>query len=373
MIGVGIIGAGGIAHAHARAVRDLSGQARLCAVADAGPDRARELARVFSAPKAYADHRELLADPDVQMVIICAPSALHAGMVVDALAAGKAVLCEKPIAVSLAEVDAIEAAQARYGGMASSVFQWRYGEGLAAFRRLVQSGAAGRVLWAQANVLWRRTSDYFASGPWRGTWKGAGGGPLLTLGAHAIDAILSVMAAPRSVCSVAANFIHDVEVEDTSASVIELADGSMASINVTSVNAIDTSRLSFVCEKMYAHSNDSPYEAARWPWELSSADPASRSLIEGLALGGQAREGADLVGMQLRDFVGRLERREQAPVSVAEARKTIECVTAIYKSGFTGSVVPLPISPDDPFYAQMNAGHRFARAPLPPSRSLVYP
>jgi predicted dehydrogenase len=322
MIGVAIIGAGGVAHTHAKAVLDLSG-------------RAREFAAAFSVPTSYADHRELLADPSVEMVIICAPSALHASMVVEALAAGKAVLCEKPIAASLAEIDAIAAAQARYGGMASSVFQWRYGEGLAAFRHLIEQGAAGRLLWAQANVLWRRTAEYYARGPWRGTWKGAGGGPLLTLAAHAIDALLSVMGTPLSVSSVVANLVHDVEVEDTSASVIRFVDGSMASINVTSANAIDTSRLAFVCEKMSACSNDSPYDAARWPWMFTSADPSSRSLIEALTRGAGTKKDIDL----------------------------IELMTAIYKSGFTGSVVQLPISPADPFYAGMSGGHRFPRSP----------
>jgi predicted dehydrogenase len=307
MIGVAIIGAGGVAHTHAKAVLDLSG-------------RAREFAAAFSVPTSYADHRELLADPSVEMVIICAPSALHASMVVEA---------------SLAEIDAIAAAQARYGGMASSVFQWRYGEGLAAFRHLIEQGAAGRLLWAQANVLWRRTAEYYASGPWRGTWKGAGGGPLLTLAAHAIDALLSVMGTPLSVSSVVANLVHDVEVEDTSASVIRFVDGSMASINVTSANAIDTSRLAFVCEKMSACSNDSPYDAARWPWMFTSADPSSRSLIEALTRGAGTKKDIDL----------------------------IELMTAIYKSGFTGSVVQLPISPADPFYAGMSGGHRFPRSP----------
>jgi len=362
MIGVAIIGAGGVAHTHAKAVLDLSDRARLCAVADTNRERAREFAEAFSVPKSYADHRELLADHNVEMVIICAPSALHAGMVVEALAAGKAVLCEKPIAASLAEVDAIAAAQARYGGMASSVFQWRYGEGLAAFRRLIQQGAAGRLLWAQANVLWRRTAEYYANGPWRGTWKGAGGGPLLTLAAHAIDALLSLMGTPHSVSSIVANLVHDVEVEDTSASVIRFVDGSMASINVTSANAIDMSRLTFVCEKMSACSNDSPYDAARWPWMFTSADPSSRSLIEGLTRDAGTKKDIDLIGVQVRDFVAHLDRHEQAPVSVTEARRSIELITAIYKSGFTGSVVQLPISPADPFYAEMNGGHGFPRS-----------
>jgi predicted dehydrogenase len=274
----------------------------------------------------------------------------------------KAVLCEKPIAASLAEVDAITAVQARYGGMASSVFQWRYGEGLAAFRRLIQQGAAGRLLWAQANVLWRRTAEYYANGPWRGTWKGAGGGPLLTLAAHAIDALLSLMGTPHSVSSIVANLVHDVEVEDTSASVIRFVDGSMASINVTSANAIDMSRLTFVCEKMSACSNDSPYDAARWPWMFTSADPSSRSLIEGLTRDAGTKKDIDLIGVQVRDFVAHLDRHEQAPVSVTEARRSIELITAIYKSGFTGSVVQLPISPADPFYAEMNGGHGFPRS-----------
>jgi predicted dehydrogenase len=356
MIAVGIIGAGGIARSHAKAIANMAGRARLYAVADSDESRAREFAGVFSAPKAYGDYRELLSDREVDMVTICTPNALHSGMAVEALAAGKAVLCEKPIAGSLTELDAIAAAQEKYGGVINSVYQWRYGEGLAAFRGLLEQGIPGRILWAQANVLWRRIAEYYASGPWRGSWKGERGGPLLTLASHAIDALLSVMGEPRTVFSVVANFLHDVEVEDASASTVRFSDGSMASINVTSANQTDTSRLHFICERMSALSSDTPYNTSRLPWTFLSADRPTMDRIEQTAGAVPAGTEADLIEVQVRDFIEHLERGKSAPVTVAEARKSIQLITAIYKSGFTGKLVDLPIQPEDPFYAAMNGG-----------------
>ncbi len=362
MIGVGIIGAGSIAGEHAKGLALLPGRAILRAVADSRLERARGFAAEHGVQRSYADYRELLADGEVHMVSVCAPNGLHARIAVDALAAGKAVLCEKPLAGSLSELDQIAAAQSRYGGKVSSVFQWRYGGGLAALRELVDEGVSGRVLWAQANVLWRRTAEYYAAASWRGSWASERGGPLLTLACHAIDALSWLMGEPRSVASFVANFQHDVEVEDTSAAVIRFRDGSMASINVTSANQDDTSRLHFICERMSALSNDTPYATTQLPWTFTSADPSVASRIQQVTRSPVTAGEANLIGVQIRDFITHLERGESAPVSITEARRSLEIVTGIYKSGLTGSPVELPIAASDPFYSQLNGGHALSRA-----------
>jgi predicted dehydrogenase len=301
VIGVGIIGAGGIARAHARAILGISDRARLFAAADTSPERLGGFSAEFSIPKIYGDYRELLADPDIRMVTICTPNGMHAGMAVAALEAGKAVLCEKPIAGSLSEVDAIIAAQARSGGFVSSIFQWRYGNGVSTFRGLLQQGICGRILWAQANVLWRRTAEYYTSGPWRGSWKGERGGPLMTLASHAIDSMASVMAKPIAVSAFLANFLHDVEVEDTAAAVVRFEDGSMASVNVTSSNQSDTSRLEFICEKACVSTSFEPYSTTKWPWTIRSGEASTQALIEKFTRDVKPDTDTDLLALQVRD------------------------------------------------------------------------
>ncbi len=243
----------------------------------------------------------------------------------------------------------------------SSVFGWRYGGGYRAMRELVDGGAAGRVLWAQVNVLWRRTAEYYRSaGGWRGTWKGERGGPLITLAIHAIDAAFSLLAEPREVWAVVDRFTHDVEVEDTSAAVLRLADGGMASVNVTSSSHHESSQAQFVCDRLTASSNLGPYTASEWPWSFHSDDPRTRDLVEAIAARPRPEREESAHLSQIRDFLDRLGRGENGPVSLAEARRSLEVIAGIYKAGFTGRPASLPLPPDDPFYREMNGGHRLA-------------
>ncbi len=359
MIGVGIIGTGGIAQAHAEAILCLSERARIAAIVETDPARARAFAEKHGVGTIAVDRRELLADPAIRMVCICTPNATHASFCVEALEAGKAVLCEKPIAGSLAELDLIMDACRRTGGIVASIFNWRYGGGYRAMRELVKAGATGRVLWAQVNVLWRRTAEYYRSaGGWRGTWKGECGGPLITLGIHAIDAAFSLLAEPREAWAAVDRFTHDVEVEDTSAAVVRLADGGMASVNVTTANHHESSQVQFVCEQLTASSNREPYAAAQWPWSFHSEDPRTRDLIAALTARPRPEREENAHLAQIRDFLDHLERGENGPVTLAEARRSLEVIAGIYKAGFTGRPASLPLSADDPFYREMNGGHR---------------
>jgi predicted dehydrogenase len=357
VIGIGIIGTGGIAHAHAEAIRNLSERARIAAVAETDPARARAFAEKHGVGKIAADHRELLADPAIRMVCICTPNATHPSFCVEALEAGKAVLCEKPIAGSLAELDLIADACRRTGGIVASIFNWRYGGGYRAMRELVEGGAAGRLLWTQVNVLWRRTAEYYRSaGGWRGTWKGERGGPLITLGIHAIDAAFSLLAEPREVWAVVDRFTHDVEVEDTSAAVLRLADGGMASVNVTSSSHHESSQVQFVSEKLTASSNREPYAAAEWPWSFHSEDPGTRDIIAAITARPRPEREENAHLAQIRDFLDHLERGGNGPVTLTDARRSLEVIAGIYKAGFTGRPASLPLSPGDPFYREMNGG-----------------
>ena len=120
--GIGIIGAGGIAEAHLYAYSRVPERATVVALGDVDKDRASRLAAKFGIEAdVVSDYRELLARDDVQAVSVCTPPFLHAEISAAALRAGRHVLCEKPVAATLAELDEIEQAQAESG----RVLRWR--------------------------------------------------------------------------------------------------------------------------------------------------------------------------------------------------------------------------------------------------------
>src|SRR6266567_4879490 len=169
---------------HADAIATLSG-ARLMAVTDV----AAGAATTFAAARGCAAEPgldQLLARPDVDVVCVCVPSGLHAEVGVRAARAGKHLVVEKPIDVSLAAADRlIDAANA--AGVAMTVIsQHRFDPGLVELRGLIDDGALGRLVLGEASTKWYRSQSYYDSGPWRGTWA-LDGGSLMNQGIHYVD------------------------------------------------------------------------------------------------------------------------------------------------------------------------------------------
>ncbi|MEX2080393.1 MAG: Gfo/Idh/MocA family oxidoreductase, partial [Dehalococcoidia bacterium] len=128
---MGLIGAGGIAASHIAGFDALRERARVVAVADTEPRRAMRRAAECGAEQVVTDYRDLLRDPEIDAVDIVTPAATHTPIALEALAAGKHVLCEKPVAGTLAELDRLEAGVAAGGRVFSGVFQYRCGAGAA--------------------------------------------------------------------------------------------------------------------------------------------------------------------------------------------------------------------------------------------------
>jgi len=358
MTRIGIIGTGSIAKTHAIAIQNLDDIASLHAVSDIEKERAEKFAIEYKAKRVYGDYRDLLADNEIDMVCVCTPAFSHAEITIASIQAEKAVLCEKPIAGSLCEIDSVIEAVRKYNGVVNSVFQCRYGQGIQLFKTLQNEGITGKLLLGQVNVFWRRTMDYYNSAPWRGTWKGEMGGALITLAVHAIDAFCMLIDDPVSICSVVETLNHDIETDDTSCSILRLKDGGMASINVTSNNQTEESLLKLICEHVIAISNTAPYSPTAWPWTFHSSDKdIQRQLDEHTKnIKPSSKDGSH--EMQIRDFVNHLQKRDEPPVTVYEARRSLEIITGIYKSGITGEIVQFPIEKDDPFYKRINGGYK---------------
>src|ERR1700744_516220 len=228
--GFGVVGAGVIGAFHAAAIAMVPG-ARLVAVTDVDPDRAKALAGRHGAVVA-PDLDALVARDDVDVVAVCVPSGQHAAVGVRAAAAGKHLVVEKPIDVSLDAADRLIAAAAAAGVTISGVSQHRFDPGVVELRRLIDSGALGRLLLGQASTKWWRGQEYYDSAGWRGTWA-MDGGALMNQGIHYADLLRWCLGPVAEVSAVTVTQAHDMEAEDCALATVRFTSGAVGTITAT--------------------------------------------------------------------------------------------------------------------------------------------
>lgn len=351
---IALIGTGSIAQSHLRAVQSVGERATLVAAVDV--DRARVEAFCHASgtdAHPYTDAAAMLAAARPDLVQIATPPDSHVALVVQCMEAGAWVLCEKPLVASLAELDRIEAAERRTGNYCSSVFQWRFGAMAQHLRHLLQTGALGRPLVGVCNTLWYRDDTYFAV-PWRGKWATALGGPTTNTGIHAMDLFLWFLGDWVEVRAMTGTVRREIEVEDVSLAMVRFASGAMGSIANSVLSPRQETLLRFDCDLatveatfLYAYTNAD--------WRISPVAGAAGAT----ALAAWQRPGLpDLPathGSQLAALLDSMACDARPLVSGAEARRTIEFLTAIYKAAATGEPVrPGTIHPGDPFYARIS-------------------
>src|ERR1700733_11009095 len=240
--GFGIVGTGVIAAIHANAIAQLSktglaksglaksglADARLVSVPAVAAAAAAAFAAAYGCP-AEPDLYALLARPDVEVVCVCVPSGLHAQVGVQAAEAGKHLVVEKPIDVSLDAADRLIDA-ARAAGVALTVIsQHRFDPGLIELKRLLDDGTLGRLVLAEASTKWYRAQSYYDSAAWRGTYA-MDGGSLMNQGVHYVDLLRWCMGPVREVTAVCSTQTHQIEVEDTSLAIVRFSSGAVGTI-----------------------------------------------------------------------------------------------------------------------------------------------
>src|SRR6201995_874861 len=228
--GFGVVGAGVIGAFHAAAIAMVPG-ARLVAVTDVDPDRAEALTGRHGAVVA-PDLDALVARDDVDVVAVCVPSGLHAEVGVRAAGAGKHLVIEKPIDVSLAAADRLIARAGAAGVTVTLISQHRFDPGLIELRRLIDDGALGRLLLGQASTKWWRGQEYHDSAGWRGTWA-MDGGALMNQGIHYADLLRWCLGPVAEVSAVTVTQDHDMEAEDCALATVRFASGAVGTITAT--------------------------------------------------------------------------------------------------------------------------------------------
>jgi predicted dehydrogenase len=299
---------------------------------------------------------EMLALPGLDAVSICAPPAAHHAMVRAALAAGRHVLCEKPFTSSLALMDDVIAAQAGAQARVMPIFQYRWGNGFAKARALLRSGLAGRLHVSSVETAWLRGADYYAV-PWRGKFATELGGVLVTQSIHIHDLFLCLAGPVAEVAAFKATRVNPIEVEDCAVASLRMQDGSLASLTATLGSAVPTTRLRLCCENLVIEREcqgaDAPRPALE-PWRFVARDPALQPRIDAVVDSAPRAEG--FFAGQFRAFHDALTESRPFEVTLEEARRALELVTAIYAAAETGRTQALPIGRDHPRYGGWSGG-----------------
>ena len=223
-VGYAVVGIKGVGRTHIEAVRACGEEADLVAVCDIDEEAARAVAEKYGVPHAVSDFEHLLGMDEVEAISICTPHFLHRDMTVAALEAGKHVLCEKPMAVTVKQADEMVEAARRAGKVLAISFQHRFRPEVGVMRGLV--GEMAPLLWLVWIDCSLRTQAYYDSGDWRGTWWGEGGGVLINQAVHDLDLLQWVFGMPKVVLGRASNLLHDIEVEDMASAVFEYENGA---------------------------------------------------------------------------------------------------------------------------------------------------
>ncbi len=214
-INVGIIGCGNISHTHIRAYQKIK-EVQVVACADIDQDRGKNFSKKYKLTY-FENYLSLLADERIELVSICTPHYLHKEMVIGALNAGKNVLCEKPLAITVSEAEEILTVVHETGKNFGVCYQNRFNESSLQLKHLLAEKKFGQLKGIKCFVTWHRDQEYYRASSWRGTWEKEGGGVLINQAIHTLDLITWLVSTPVKVKGKIMNSLLEqaVQVEDT--------------------------------------------------------------------------------------------------------------------------------------------------------------
>jgi predicted dehydrogenase len=354
--GVGLVGAGTISANHVRALEDIP-DARLVAVAEPREEAGRALAATQGAAW-YPDLESMLERPDLHVVILGTPSGMHPEQANLAARAGRHVITEKPMAITLEGADRMIASAREAGVTLSVIFQNRFHRDALRLKRAVEAGLFGRLVFANAFVHWRRAPEYYsAGGGWRGTYALDGGGALMNQSIHTVDLLRWIAGPVETVSAHTGTLVHAIEAEDAASATLRFASGALGCIQgSTSASASHPATVQIVGTDGAATLQGSRlalWEPARDEEVLSGDDLGSSHEPE------EGERWVDSHRTQMRLIFDALRAGAVPPVPGEEARHAMELVLAIYAAARTGERVEL--FPSDPTAKEKRPGEETQR------------
>ncbi|MHB1653264.1 MAG: Gfo/Idh/MocA family protein [Desulfitobacteriaceae bacterium] len=332
----GIIGCGRIAPKHAESILALP-EAELVAVCDIVPEKAQAFADKYGAAP-YTDYLEMLGNPEIDIVTIATPSDLHAPIGIAAAEAGKHVMVEKPMAMTLQSADELIGACRKAGVKLAVIHQNRFNQSIKLLRKALDDGRFGKLTHGQATVRWNRDQNYYAQAPWRGT-KLQDGGVLMNQSIHNIDLLQWMFGPVESVFGYTATLMRKIEMEDVGAAVIQFKNGAIGLIEAASTiypKNIEETLNVFGSEGSVIVGGIAVNRVEVWEFPDSEAEKAE-------IFASQENDPPTVYGFGHReiilDMIHAIQENRLPAVSGEEGRKALEIILAIYQCQETGQPV----------------------------------
>lgn len=331
----GIVGCGNIFPMHAVSVGKLE-NAELMAVCDVKEDRAKAKAKEFNC-KYYLDYKEMIDKEELDVVHICTPHYMHAPISIYASNAGKQVLTEKPMSISLQDAEAMIKAADDSKTTLGVIFQNRYNNGSMLLKETLQSGALGRILSGKAIVTWNRSDEYYSKSDWKGTWDKEGGGVIIDQAIHTLDLMRWLVDSEIDyVDANISNRAHNIiEVEDVAEGVIKYKNGVVTGFFAINYFTYDAPvEIELHCEKgiakMVGNRGSIHFNDGR---EFIADVNPNETFDYGNGVKGYWGTSHT---KQIRNYYECLGKGVKPEITGKDAVKTQRMICAIYESGKTG-------------------------------------
>jgi UDP-N-acetyl-2-amino-2-deoxyglucuronate dehydrogenase len=349
-LGFGVVGCGMISRFHCKAIEEVRG-ARLVACQDFNLDSATKLIDEFGGT-AYRELDAMLADPAVDIVTICTPSGAHLEPALAAANAGKHVIVEKPLEITLKRCDQIIDACEKNGVVLSTIFPSRFHDSSQTLKAAIESGKFGTLTLGDAYVKWFRTQEYYDSGQWRGTWALDGGGALMNQAIHSVDLLTWLMGPVAELTASTATLAHDrIEVEDVATASLRFSNGALGVIEAT------TAAFPGALKRIEVHGSHGSAvieEEDIKAWEFAKMTARDKKIASEFdrrtKTGGGAADplaiGHAAHAHQFRDVLKAIKNRTSPSIDGYEGRRSVEIILAIYKAAETGKAIQLPLKKD---------------------------
>lgn len=336
---VALVGCGRISKNHFEAIEQIDGLA-LAAVCDVDPERAAQAGAQGNVPH-YSSYEKMLKESKADIVTIATPSGLHAEQGVAAALAGKHVVMEKPMAISLTGADALVHACDKAGVKLFVVKQNRLNLPVQLLKRAVDRNRFGRIYMASCTVHWARPQEYYDQAPWRGTWE-FDGGAFMNQASHYVDLIQWLMGPVESVMAKTATLARRIETEDTGVAILKFRSGALGTIQVTMLaypRNLEGS-ITILGEKGSAKIGGTAVNKIEH-WQFAEYDDDDKEIAAAdtnppnvYGLGHQG---------YYRNVLAVLRGEAKPDTDGRAGRKSLELILGIYESAKTGREVPLPL------------------------------
>ena len=340
----GIIGAGGIVYGAHSVAFDLP-TTQVVGLCDIREEPARERAAGLGVPF-YADYNAMAAEVKPDVAVIITPHYCHAKIAIACLEAGCHVLVEKPMALEVAEADAMVAAARETGRTLAVVFQNRHRPEVRAARRLISEGRLGKIQRLNMITSWPRTARYYGMATWRATWWGEGGGVLMNQSPHDLDLVCHLMGSPSSLLARVRTRLHHIPVEDTANALIEWPGGAIGHIHMSTAEGASTENIEIIGTGGTLRIRPGALDYQQFEQDAGEYLLTTDEIWHGPALNPvevALEDGKGDHTAVYRDLHAAILEGRSPACDGAEGRMSLELANAIIYASYTGSQVAFPV------------------------------